>query len=666
MVPQGTFSGNTICPDAPAQLTFTATAGTGPFTVRYTDGNSIRTQTGVSSGVAFNVLSTTTATKNYTLLKVTGSDAGVRSSGFTDATGTVTVSPRLDLKDLALAPITPVCTGSDATLILNGFVQTRSFQTRPAISTSANNALSVYAADLDGDGNIDALSAYGNKIVWYKNDGTGSFGPEVMITNSAGGAFSVYAADLDGDGDMDVLSASINDDKIAWYRNDGNGGFGAQLVISSSANFATSVYAADLDGDGDMDVLSASGNDNKIAWYKNDGNGGFGVQNVISNLAVPDTHGAISVYAADLDRDGDMDVLSASVNDDKIAWYRNDGNGGFGAQNVISTAADGAQAVYAADLDGDGYIDVLSASINDNKIAWYKNDGSGNFNVQSTISASAMGVTSVYTADLDGDGDMDVLSASGQDNKVAWYENNGSGGFGSPIIISASADLAYSVHAADLDGDGDVDVLSAAYRDKKIAWYENRTPFSGNATVTYTTGSGVPKTVTVPVAAGSAVLTLTAPKAGLVTLLKISNGGSCATSTGKTGSLRHLPRPDLKSLTLAPITPVCAGSDATLSLSGFVQNQNFQTRTPISTSANGAWSVYAADLDGDGDLDVLSASFNDDKIAWYKNDGNGGFTEQTAISTSADIAYSVYAADLDGDGDLDVLSASANDNKIAW
>jgi len=62
---------------------------------------------------------------------------------------------------------------------------------------------------------------------------------------------------------------------------------------------------------------------------------------------------------------------------------------------------------------------------------------------------------------------------------------------------------------------------------------------------------------------------------------------------------------------------------------------------------------------------VLSASDNDDKFAWYENDGSEGFTEH-AISTSADGAISVFAADVDGDGDMDVLSASKSDNKIAW
>jgi hypothetical protein len=74
-------------------------------------------------------------------------------------------------------------------------------------------------------------------------------------------------------------------------------------------------------------------------------------------------------------------------------------------------------------------------------------------------------------------------------------------------------------------------------------------------------------------------------------------------------------------------------------------------------------SVFAADVDADGDLDVLSASRDDDKIAWYENtDGVGGFGTQRVISTAADGTHSVFAADLDGDGDPDVLSASANDD----
>ena len=83
----------------------------------------------------------------------------------------------------------------------------------------------------------DALAALANnaKIVWHENLGGGSFGPEQVITASASDARSVYATDLDGDGDADVLSAAAGDDRIAWYENLGGGSFGAQQVITTSA-----------------------------------------------------------------------------------------------------------------------------------------------------------------------------------------------------------------------------------------------------------------------------------------------------------------------------------------------------------------------------------------------------------------------------------------------
>ena len=69
--------------------------------------------------------------------------------------------------------------------------------------------------------------------------------------------------------------------------------------------------------------------------------------------------------------------------------------------------------------------------------------------------------------------------------------------------------------------------------------------------------------------------------------------------------------------------------------------------------------MFGIDLDGDGDVDVLSASSDDDTIAWYENlDGSGGSWSYHEIYTAADGARSVFGIDLDGDGDVDVLSAS--------
>jgi hypothetical protein len=79
------------------------------------------------------------------------------------------------------------------------------------------------------------------------------------------------------------------------------------------------------------------------------------------------------VFAANLNNDGFIDVLSTSIYDNTVAWYKNDGSGNFSATKVISNTALGARSVFAADLNNDGFIDVLSASIYDNTVAWYKN-----------------------------------------------------------------------------------------------------------------------------------------------------------------------------------------------------------------------------------------------------------------------------------------------------
>ncbi|MCH7703107.1 MAG: VCBS repeat-containing protein [Planctomycetes bacterium] len=331
----------------------------------------------------------------------------------------------------------------------------------------------VFAADFDGDGDADALAPLegSHEIAWYENtDGMGSFGKTHYISFDAFLVRSVFAADLDGDGDTDVLSASA-DGKVAWYENtDGLGSFGPEQVITANADGAQFVFAADLDGDGDTDVLSASFIDDKIAWYENtDGLGNFGPEQIVTTAA----DNARSVFAADLDGDGDADVLSASIDDDKIAWYENtDSLGNFGPQRVITTGANGARSVVAADLDGDGDADVLSASFDSDEIAWYENtDGLASFGPPQIITNTADGAESVFVADMDGDGHADVLSASFWDDKIAWYKNtDGLGNFGPQEVISTAADGAISVFAADLDGDGDLDVLSASF-DADIAWY---------------------------------------------------------------------------------------------------------------------------------------------------------------------------------------------------
>ena len=128
----------------------------------------------------------------------------------------------------------------------------------------------TYAADLDGDGDLDVLTGSG----WYENNGTGGFGGMQAIGSESEWSQDLHAADLDGDGDLDVLTGS------GWYENNGTGGFGSMRTIATSSEWVDSLYAADLDGDGDFDVLTGNG------WYENNGTGGFGPMRTIGDRMV--------------------------------------------------------------------------------------------------------------------------------------------------------------------------------------------------------------------------------------------------------------------------------------------------------------------------------------------------------------------------------------------
>jgi len=340
--------------------------------------------------------------------------------------------------------------------------------------------------DLDSDGDLDIISASigDDRIDWYENDGKGNFSGQRAISTSRINVLRLAIGDLDGDGDLDILSASKKSRRIAWYRNDGSGNFGPQLTIGlSNDDGQADVAVADLDGDGDLDVISSATRfANSIDWYRNDGNGNFGARRNVTT-AVRRTE---DMTTADLDGDGHLDILSASANNDRIVWFKNDGNGNFGPLRTITTQAYRAMAVAKGDLDGDGDLDVLSASFLDNRVAWYRNDGSGNFGPQNTISTALKSLVDVTVADLDGDGDLDALSASFSDDRIAWYRNDGNGNFGPQRTITTSVRIADGVAAADLDGDNDLDVISMGSYFDDIAWYENTSPPRANCTAPFT------------------------------------------------------------------------------------------------------------------------------------------------------------------------------------
>ena len=338
------------------------------------------------------------------------------------------------------------------------------------ITTDAADARSVYSIDLDEDGDNDVLSASAgdDKIAWYENLGDGIFGDQIIINDSSDIANSVYAVDIDGDGDIDVVASGgvSGRNGITWYENKGNEIFEPhKLYETPEGNFIpASVYVADLNKDGNMDVLYCAWR--WTVWLNN--NGTFFTDTQIFNN--DNSQDASSIYAEDIDGDGNIDVLSTYGTDNSVRWFENDGNANF-TDHIISRMAIDASSVYAKDVNSDGFMDVLSASSDNDRITWYQNNGSQGFSPHH-IATDADGASSVFAIDIDNDDDIDVLSASSEDDKIALYRNDGNENF-TTEIITTEADVANSVFAIDVDNDGDIDVLSASRFDNKIAWYAN-------------------------------------------------------------------------------------------------------------------------------------------------------------------------------------------------
>ena len=148
--------------------------------------------------------------------------------------------------------------------------------------------------------------------------------------------------------------------------------------------------------------------------------------------------------------------------------------------------------------------------------------------------------------------------------------------------------------------------------------------------------------------------------------LTISAGSTTATFTVPVLADSFPENNEVATLTLSSASNATI-SDATGTLTITDDDTIGFAAADIATSADGAWDVHVADMDGDGDIDIVSASYVDSTIAWYENDGASDPTWTAAnIDTNADDVRGVHVADMDGDGDLDIVSASFNDDTIAW
>ena len=297
------------------------------------------------------------------------------------------------------------------------------------------------------------------------------FGDSVLISALPFQITKVITADIDNDGDNDVVISGQNANSIAWYKNlDGEGTFGSVQYITQALTFTQSLSIADLDGDGDLDVLATSSSDNKVVWYKNlDGEGAFSSEIIIAT-GVLNPKQAI---ASDIDGLIGKDVIIALRDENRIIWYRNlNGMGSFINQQNVSVEPTGVFTIDAIDIDGDGDNDIISNSPNNYSLYWYKNNGLGIFETH-FITNDTFGASLVTGKDIDGDGDNDLVIFEAGGDKISWFENlDGLGSFSIKKVI-ANIYRPSDIFVSDIDNDGDLDILTTFVGDGKIAWFKN-------------------------------------------------------------------------------------------------------------------------------------------------------------------------------------------------
>jgi hypothetical protein len=245
--------------------------------------------------------------------------------------------------------------------------------------------------------------------------------------------------------------------------------FDRVLLLEEKGETSAGVNIGDLNGDGRLDIVLGKGRHwplfNRVLL--NDGKGGF----TASNLGTaPDR--TYSAALADLDRDGDLDIVVSNDAPDRKLVYLNDGKGHFTEAGTFGSPSWSTRYVTLADLNGDGYPDIVAANRGDypdivggkpgsgphHPVASFicLNDRTGHFPACDPLPTES--ATSIVAADFDGDGAIDLFvpHRDGGQSIVLW--NDGKGHFPTSTKVGPAAAWIRMGAAADFDGDGRLDL----------------------------------------------------------------------------------------------------------------------------------------------------------------------------------------------------------------
>jgi hypothetical protein len=250
---------------------------------------------------------------------------------------------------------------SGSPIFASNFVLTNNGTGAFALASSfslSHTPFALTSGDLNGDGRRDLIAAGGGvgfgALTVMTNNGSGGFA--VASTWTVGdNPHAVVAADINGDGKTDLISANAYGTTATVLTNIGGGSF----TLASSPEIGPSpggLVAVDLNGDGRLDLVSASGNSNTLAVLTNSGGGNFVRASTPAVGAAP-----VDVTAADVNGDGRPDLISANPGSDNLTVLINAGGSQFTLASSPRVGLDPVK-VIAADVTGDGKADLISAN----------------------------------------------------------------------------------------------------------------------------------------------------------------------------------------------------------------------------------------------------------------------------------------------------------------
>jgi len=346
---------------------------------------------------------------------------------------------------------------------------------------------SVHARDVNNDGRMDIVASVLSHISWWENvDGSGEIWIEHVVPSSCPtGTHSAHSCDINADGHSDLLGTGYWDNYLAWWEN--SDGFGITWIerkIDDTVEGPLSTFTADIDGDGDLDVLVTAQDGNQVFWYENtDGAGLTWSRHLITSTDKP-----YSVVASDIDGDGDIDVPVSEKTD--MVWYENvDGTGLSWIKHMVDDLFVFGCSIQAIDVDQNGNMDILGTGAQD-EIRWWENiNGSGTVWIEHVIEEDLNNPRCIYAVDVDNDDDIDIVGTGSAEHAVLWWENiDGAGTGWTKHVIDATLYGSHSVFAEDMDSDGDIDFLGSAWSyDYNLRWWETLDSVSGhlNSSILY-------------------------------------------------------------------------------------------------------------------------------------------------------------------------------------